>query len=91
VQLEWDPNKAAENLAKHGVSFDEALSVFGDPLATTIDDPDHSIDEFRFLTMGYSKNQRLIVVAHTEQERNIRMISAREPTPRERKQYESEQ
>jgi uncharacterized protein len=91
VQFEWDPTKAAENLNKHGVSFDEALSVFGDPLATTIDDPDHSIDEFRFLTMGYSKNQRLIVVAHTERERKIRMISAREPTPQERKQYESEQ
>jgi uncharacterized DUF497 family protein len=48
VQFEWDPNKAAENLSKHGVSFDEAISVFGDPLAMTIDDPDHSIDEFRF-------------------------------------------
>ena len=68
MQFEWDPNKAAETLNKHGVSFDEALSVFGDPLATTIDDPDHSIDEFRFLTLGYSKNQRLIVVAHTERE-----------------------
>ena len=91
MQFEWDPNKAAENLNKHGVSFNEALSVFSDPLATTIDDPDHSIDEFRFLTMGYSKNQRLIVVAHTERECKIRMISAREPTPHERKQYESEQ
>jgi uncharacterized protein len=90
VQFEWDPNKDAENLNKHGISFDEALSVFGDPLATTIDDPDHSIDEFRFLTMGYSKNQRLIVLAHTEREGRIRIISAREPTPQERKQYESE-
>jgi uncharacterized DUF497 family protein len=91
VQFAWDSNKAAENLNKHGISFDEALSVFGDSLATTIDDPDHSIDEFRFLTMGYSKNQKLIVVAHTEQEGKIRIISAREPTPQERKQYESEQ
>jgi uncharacterized DUF497 family protein len=91
MQFEWDPNKAAENLKNHGISFDEASSVFGDPLATTIDDPDHSIDEFRFLTMGHTKNQRLIVVAHTEREGGVRIISAREPTPRERKQYESEQ
>jgi uncharacterized protein len=91
VQFEWDPNKAVENLNKHSVSFDEALSVFGDPLATTIDAPDHSIDEFRFLTMGYSKNQRLIVVAHTERGGKVRIISAREPTPQERKQYESGQ
>ena len=91
MQFEWDPNKAAENLKNHGIPFDEASSVFGDPLATTIDDPDHSIEEFRFLTMGYTKNQRLIVVSHTEQEGTIRIISAREPTPRERKQYESEQ
>lgn len=91
MQFEWDPSKAAENLNKHGVSFDEALSVFGDPLATTIDDPDHSIDEFRFLTMGHSKNQRLLVVAHTERESKSRMISAREPTPQERRQYESDQ
>jgi len=91
MQFEWDPNKAAENLKNHGISFDEASSVFGDPLATTIDDPDHSTDEFRFLTMGYTKSQRLIVVSHTEREGSIRIISAREPTPRERKQYESEQ
>ena len=91
MQFEWDPNKAAENLTNHGISFDEASSVFGDPLATTIDDPDHSIEEFRFLTLGHTKNQRLIVVSHTEREGRIRIISAREPTPRERKQYESEQ
>jgi uncharacterized DUF497 family protein len=91
VQFKWDPNKAAENLKNHGISFDEASSVFGDPLAKTIDDPDHSIEEFRFLTLGYTKNQRLIVVSHTEREGEIRIISAREPTPRERKQHESEQ
>jgi uncharacterized DUF497 family protein len=78
-------------MKNHGISFDEASTVFGDLLATTIDDPDHSIDEFRFLTMGYTKNQRLIVVSHTEREGKIRIISAREPTLRERKQYESEQ
>ena len=91
MQFEWDANKAAENQRNHGISFDEAASIFGDPLATTIDDPDHSIEEFRFLTLGYTKNQRLIVVSHTEREGSIRMISAREPTPQERKQYESEQ
>ena len=91
MQFEWDPNKAAENLKNHGISFDEASSIFGDPLATTIDDPDHSIGEFRFLTLGYTKNQRLIVASHTEREGRIRIISAREPTPRERSQYESEQ
>jgi uncharacterized DUF497 family protein len=91
VQFEWNPNKAVENLNSHGVSFDEASSVFGDPLAITIDDPDHSIDEYRFITMGYSNRQRLLVVVHTEREGKIRIISAREVTPRERKQYESEQ
>jgi uncharacterized DUF497 family protein len=91
VQFEWDLNKAAENLTKHGVSFDEASTIFGDPLATTIDDPDHSIDENRFLTMGYTSKHRLIVVAHTEREGRIRIISAREPTSQERRQYESEQ
>lgn len=57
VQFEWDPNKAAENQKKHGFSFDEASTVFGDPLALTIEDPDHSLDEVRFLTVGRSKNQ----------------------------------
>ena len=91
MQFEWNPIKAAENLKRHSVSFDEASSVFGDALAITIDDPDHSIDENRFITMGYSNRQRLLVVVHTEREGKIRIISAREVTPRERKQYESEQ
>jgi hypothetical protein len=91
VQFEWDSNKAAENLVRHGVSFDEASTVFGDPLAVTIDDPDHSVDEFRFITMGHSRNQRLIVVVHTEREERIRIITAREANGRERRQYESEQ
>jgi len=90
VQFEWDPNKDAENRKKHGLSFDEASTVFGDPLALTIEDPDHSLDEARFLTIGHSKSQALIVVAHTEQEGVIRIISAREPSRQERKQYESE-
>ncbi|MCI0490160.1 MAG: BrnT family toxin [Blastocatellia bacterium] len=89
MEFEWDPKKAADNIEKHGVSFPEASTVFGDPLALTIDDPDHSIVEFRFLTIGMSRQQRLIIVVHTERESRTRIISAREPTRRERNQYES--
>lgn len=64
MQFEWDPTKAAGNLIKHGVSFDDASSVFGDPLAMSIPDPDHSVDEDRFLTTGLSTEQRLLVVSH---------------------------
>jgi len=89
VRFEWDSEKAASNLAKHSVSFDEASTVFGDPLATTIADPDHSIDEQRFLTTGLSTQQRVVIVWHTEREEVIRTIGAREATPRERRIYES--
>lgn len=89
MQFEWDPIKAAANLQRHGISFDEASSVFGDPLAITIDDPDHSSDEFRFLTTGMTKEHLLVVVAHTETNGRIRIISAREPTRQEKRQYES--
>ena len=89
MQFEWDPIKAAANFQKHGISFDEASSVFGDPLAITIDDPDHSADEFRFLTTGMTKAYLLVVVAHTEQQGRIRIISAREPTRQEKRHYES--
>ena len=89
MQFEWDPIKAAANLQKHGISFDEASSVFGDPLAITIDDPDHSLDEFRFLTTGMTREYLLVVVAHTERNGRIRIISAREPTQQEKRQYES--
>lgn len=89
MQFEWDPEKAQKNLAKHGVSFDEASSVFGDPLAVTIDDPDRSHEEQRFLTTGLSRGQRVIIVAHTDREGRVRIMSAREVTPRERRQYES--
>jgi hypothetical protein len=89
VTFERDPKKAARNLVKHGVSFEEGSTVFGDPLAVTIDDPDHSIEERRYLTTGRSANQRLIIVAHTERERRIRIIMARETTSGERRQYES--
>ena len=77
------------NLQKHGVSFEEAVTVFGDPLATTIDDPDHSVGEFRFVTIGVSHSQQLLVVVHTERENQIRLISARLATRQERRRYES--
>lgn len=88
MQFEWDPAKDQENQAKHGVSFDEAASVFGDPLATTINDPDHSTEESRFLTTGYSNRQRLIIVAHTDRQGRLRIISARDVTAAERHTYE---
>ena len=89
MQFEWDTTKAAGNLIKHGVSFDEASSVFGDPLAVSIPDPDHSVDEDRFLTTGLSSEQRLLVVAHVYRGGGIRIIMARDASSKERKQYES--
>jgi hypothetical protein len=86
--FEWDPGKAAENVAAHGVSFEEAASVFFDPLSATGADPDHSIGENRFVTFGLSSSGRLPVVAHTDREDAIRIISAREATTGERKLYE---
>jgi uncharacterized DUF497 family protein len=81
--------KAQKNFLKHGVSFDEAVTVFSDPLAVTIHDPDHSDQEQRFLTTGFSKPQRLIILSHTDGEERVRIINAREVTPSERSQYES--
>ncbi len=89
MEFEWDAVKAASNLAKHGVSFPEAMTVFGDPLEVTILDPVHSSEEARFLSIGLSEARRLLVVAYTEREGRIRIISAREATPTERKSYES--
>ena len=88
MQFEWDPAKAAENLAKHGISFQEAATVFRDPLSATGADPDHSIGEERFITFGISKSGRLLVVAHTEHGDTIRIITARPATAAERKIYE---
>jgi uncharacterized DUF497 family protein len=88
LKFEWDDTKARANLAKHGVSFEEATSVFGDPLALTFPDPDHSVDEKRWLTFGVSQIDRLLVVAHTERGRSIRIISARKATRHEREIYE---
>ena len=84
----WDPRKAEANLAKHGVSFEEASTVFGDPLSLTIPDPDHSEAEPRFIIVGYGFRQNLLVVAHSEIGDNIRIISARRATRHERQDYE---
>ena len=88
MQFSWYDKKAAENLAKHKVTFHEAASVFGDPLALTFDDPDHSVGEQRLLTFGESVNGRLLAVIHTVRGSLVRIISARPATRRERKIYE---
>jgi uncharacterized protein len=86
--IEWDHKKAHSNLAKHGVSFDEASTAFWDMLSKTIRDPLHSEDEDRFVLIGHSYRNRLIVVVHTESGDRIRIISARLATGAERKRYE---
>ena len=88
MQFEWDPAKAAENLAKHGVSFEEASTVFRDTLSATGPDPDHSVGEERFVTFGVSTSGRLLIVAHTRNGRTIRNISARPAESGGRKIYE---
>lgn len=86
--FEWDPLKAAENLRKHRVSFEEAATIFFDPFALTIPDPDHSSSEDRFVTIGQSIKLRVLVVIHTDRKQRIRLISARKATARERGNYE---
>ena len=87
MEFEWDPEKAIKNQTKHGVSFQEAATVFGDPLALTFFDPDHSEEEDRFLTFGHSSDSRLLVVSHTDRDDRVRIISARRATRKERKSY----
>jgi uncharacterized DUF497 family protein len=87
VRFQWNPRKAAANLIKHDVSFDEGSTVFGDPLAATIDDPEHSADETRYVTIGHSARGRLIVVVHADRQEDIRIISARRATLGEKKKY----
>ena len=89
MEFEWDPEKAAVNVKKHGVEFAEAMTIFGDPLELTIADPDHSEDEPRFLSIGLSAGGRLLVVAYTERTGRMRIINAREASSQERKNYES--
>ena len=90
LKIVWDERKARSNLRKHKVSFKEAESVFYDPLSTTKPDPDHSTTENRFLTLGLSSKNRLVLVAHTDDREEIRIISARLPTQGERDAYENE-
>jgi uncharacterized DUF497 family protein len=84
----WDPRKAASNERKHGVGFREATTVFDDSLSVTVSDPDHSVNEERFLLLGLSNRRRLLVVAHSERGESIRIISARRANRRERRMYE---
>lgn len=88
LEFEWDPAKAASNLRKHGVSFDEAATVFADPLASTIGDRAHSLDEERLVIFGTSGRSRVLAVMFTERGSRIRVISAREATRPEREAYE---
>jgi len=88
IKFEWDPRKARRNLRKHGIDFDEASTVFADILSITIPDPDHAEDEERWVTMGLSNRQRLLVVVHTEEGETIRIISARTADRLERRKYE---
>lgn len=88
LSFEWDRRKAASNLSKHGVSFEEALTVFADPLARIFDDEDHSIEEQREIIIGHSADDRLLVVCFTAQGESVRIFSARKSTRKERKDYE---
>ena len=88
MEFEWDGQKAAKNLSKHGVTFDEAKTIFDDPLYIDFYDPDHSDEEERHLIIGESRRGRLLIVSYTEREDVARLISAREATPAERKDYE---
>lgn len=88
--FEWDAGKAAVNVQKHGVTFDEASTVFGNPLAILRSDPDHSVAEQRYLLLGMSNRHRLLVVAHAERPPRTRLISARRASQKERRTYEEE-
>jgi hypothetical protein len=90
VDYEWDPEKDRINRLKHNVSFSEASTAFLDPLHITVPDADHSIGEHRFRTIGFTGSSRLVVVAHTDRDDRIRIITAREATSKERRQYEQE-
>ena len=86
--FDWDANKAEKNLRDHRVSFSDAVSVFRDPLSVTAPDPDHSLDENRYIIIGRYESDRLLMVAHTDRRNRVRIISARTLTPSERRQYE---
>jgi uncharacterized DUF497 family protein len=88
MEFEWDREKAATNVRKHGVTFQEAATIFGDPLAITFEDPDHSGNEYRYITFGLSLQKRPLVVSHTHREDRTRIISARLMDRKEKKIYE---
>ena len=89
IEFEWDPEKEKENDRKHRVSFHEAATVFGDSLSWTFPDPDHSLKEEWFLTIGLSNQGRILIVSHTDRGMKTRIISARSATPHERRNYEA--
>ena len=89
MRFEWDRKKAATNFKKHQVSFDEAVTIFYDPLSATFADPDHSVGEERFITIGYSSSNRLLVVTSTERGEAIRLINARTATANEKRRHET--
>jgi len=86
--FEWDQNKSDENERKHGITFEEAKTVFNDPFAITINDPDHSDDEYRYIDIGFSSKGRVLIVWYTKRSQNIRIIGCRKATRYERKTYE---
>jgi uncharacterized DUF497 family protein len=86
--FQWDQNKSEENERKHGITFEEAKTVFNDPFAITIDDPDHSDDEYRYIDIGFSSKGTVLIVWYTERSENIRIIGCRKATRSERKTYE---
>jgi uncharacterized DUF497 family protein len=88
MEFQWDDEKAASNLAKHGVSFEEAQTAFGDPLYVDFFDPRHSADEPRYILVGQSRPGRLLIISYTERDNVTRLISARKVTPTEREAYE---
>ena len=90
LKFEWDSEKALRNLKKHGISFHEAATIFGDPLADTFHDPDHSTEETRFITIGVSGRNKVLIVSHTDRLGRVRIISARHATRHERRFYEEE-
>lgn len=88
MRFAWNEKKAASNLVKHGISFEEGVTVFGDPLSDTFPDYNHSLEEQRFIIIGASESGKILVVAHTDDGELARIISGREATPGERKSYE---
>jgi uncharacterized protein len=88
MEFEWNPEKAVTNLRKHNISFQEATTVFDDSLSVTFPDPDHSIGEARYVIIGMSRSEQLLVVSHTDRQNRTRIISARRATRQERRFYE---